>query len=48
MLRRVLKVPKQSFFLLGPRGPAMRTEDDIDIVPFKHLADELAADALWR
>jgi predicted AAA+ superfamily ATPase len=31
-----------------PRGPAMRTEDGIDVLPFKQFADALAADALWR
>ena len=31
-----------------PRGPAMRTRDRIDVLPFKHFADELAADALWK
>jgi len=31
-----------------PRGPAMRTKDGIDVLPFKHFADEIAADALWR
>ena len=31
-----------------PRGPAMRTKDGIDVLPFKHFAEELAADALWR
>jgi predicted AAA+ superfamily ATPase len=30
-----------------PRGPAMRTKDGIDVLPFKQFADELAADALW-
>ena len=31
-----------------PRGPVMRTKDGIDVLPFKHFADEIAADALWR
>jgi len=31
-----------------PRGPVMRTKDGIDVLPFKHFAEELAADALWR
>jgi predicted AAA+ superfamily ATPase len=38
----------QRRIVVYPRGPAMRTEDGIDVVPFKHLADELAADALWK
>jgi predicted AAA+ superfamily ATPase len=29
-----------------PSGPIMKTKDGIDILPFKHLADELAADTL--
>lgn len=29
-----------------PRGPVMRTRDGIDVLPFKHFADELAAGAL--
>jgi predicted AAA+ superfamily ATPase len=31
-----------------PRGPVMRTKDGIDVLPFKHFAEELAADALWE
>lgn len=31
-----------------PRGPAMRTKDGIDVLPFEHFAEELAADTLWR
>lgn len=31
-----------------PRGPVMRTKDGIDVLPFKHFAEELAADALCR
>ncbi len=30
-----------------PRGPAMRTGDGIDIMPFRNFADVLAAGALW-
>jgi len=29
-----------------PSGPVMKTKDGIDILPFKYLADELAADTL--
>jgi predicted AAA+ superfamily ATPase len=29
-----------------PRGPAMKTKDGIDVLPFRRFADELAADAL--
>jgi predicted AAA+ superfamily ATPase len=36
----------QRRIVVYPRGPAMRTEDGIDVLPFKHFADELAADAL--
>jgi predicted AAA+ superfamily ATPase len=31
-----------------PRGPAMRTEDGIDVLPFGQFADQLAADFLWQ
>ena len=31
-----------------PRGPVMRTKDGIDVLPFKHFAEELAADVLCR
>jgi predicted AAA+ superfamily ATPase len=33
--------------IVYPRGPAMRTEDGIDVLPFEEFADQLAADALW-
>lgn len=32
--------------IVYPRGPAMRTKDGIDVVPFKQFAGELAAGAL--
>jgi predicted AAA+ superfamily ATPase len=38
----------QRRIVVYPRGPAMRTEDGIHAVPFKHFADELAADTLWK
>jgi uncharacterized protein len=31
-----------------PRGPAMKTQDGIDVMPFRQFSDELAADALWE
>jgi predicted AAA+ superfamily ATPase len=31
-----------------PRGPAMKTQDGIDVMPFRQFADEVAADALWE
>ncbi len=33
--------------IVYPRGPAMRTEDGIDVLPFREFADELASDTLW-
>jgi len=36
----------QRRIVVYPRGPAMRTRDGIDVLPFKHFADEVAADAL--
>lgn len=30
-----------------PEGPALRTEDDIDVVPLAGLAELLASDSLW-
>ena len=38
----------QRRIVVYPRGPAMRTKDGIDVLPFKHFAKELAADALWK
>jgi len=32
--------------IVYPKGPALRTKDGIDIVPFQHFADQLAANAL--
>ena len=37
----------QRRIVVYPRGPTMRTEDGIDVLPFKQFADELEADALW-
>mgnify|MGYP000143732706 CR=1 FL=1 len=38
----------QRRIVVYPHGPAMRTQDDIDVLPFKQFSDELAADALWN
>ena len=38
----------QRRIVVYPRGSAMKTEDGIDILPFKQFADELAADSLWK
>jgi len=38
----------QRRMVVYPHGPAMKTKDGIDVLPFKHFAEELAADALWR
>lgn len=38
----------QRRIVVYPRGPAMRTRDGIDILPFQQFADQLAADALWN
>jgi predicted AAA+ superfamily ATPase len=37
----------QRRIVVYPRGPAMRTRDGIDVLPFKHFADELASGVLW-
>lgn len=37
----------QRRIVVYPRGPAMRTKDGIDVLPFKQFADELAVDTLW-
>jgi predicted AAA+ superfamily ATPase len=31
-----------------PRGPAMKTQDGIDVMSFRQFSEELAADALWE
>jgi predicted AAA+ superfamily ATPase len=38
----------QRRIVVYPRGPAMRTKDGIDVLPFQQFADQLAADALWK
>ena len=30
-----------------PSGPRFRTNDDIDVMPYAHLAELLAQDRLW-
>lgn len=37
----------QRRIVVYPRGPELRTQDGIDVLPFRQFADELAADALW-
>jgi len=37
----------QRRIVVCPRGPAMRTRDRIDVLLFKHFANELAAGVLW-
>jgi predicted AAA+ superfamily ATPase len=34
--------------LVYPYGPAMKTKDDIDVLPFEQFAEELACQTLWR
>jgi hypothetical protein len=43
MLARILSIPRQSFFLLGPRGPTLRTKDGIEVLAFQGFTDLLAA-----
>jgi predicted AAA+ superfamily ATPase len=45
---RAIKALKglQRRIIVYPRGPAMKTRDGIDILPFKQFADELAVGAL--
>jgi predicted AAA+ superfamily ATPase len=38
----------QRRIVVYPRGPTMTTKDGIDVLPFKHFSDELAADTLWK
>jgi predicted AAA+ superfamily ATPase len=47
---RVIETLKrlQRRIVVCPRGPAMRTKDGIDVLPFKQFADELAAGSLWQ
>jgi len=33
--------------IVYPRGPAMKTEDGIDVLPFHKFADLLAENDLW-
>ncbi len=38
----------QRRIIVYPRGPAMRTKDGIDVLPFQQFADQLAGNALWN
>jgi predicted AAA+ superfamily ATPase len=38
----------QRRIVVYPRGPAMRTSDGIDVMPFEQFADELATNILWK
>ena len=38
----------QRRIVVYPKGPAMRTEDGIDVLSFEQFADELAVDKLWQ
>jgi predicted AAA+ superfamily ATPase len=56
MLKRILKPPSQSFFLLGPRGTGKSTwlqalfpdTHVIDVFPFDHFAGLLAENYLRK
>lgn len=37
----------QRRIIVYPRGPAMKTRDGIEVLPFKQFADQLAAGTLW-
>jgi hypothetical protein len=32
--------------MVAPRGPVLRAEDDMDVVPFQRLAEKLAGTSL--
>jgi uncharacterized protein len=34
--------------IVYPHGPLMKTKDGIEVMPFKHFSDELAAGLLWK
>jgi len=38
----------QRRIVVYPDGPVMKTQDGIDILPFRRFAEELASDALWK
>jgi predicted AAA+ superfamily ATPase len=38
----------QRKIIVYPHGPVLRTRDGIDVVPFSHLAEQLAANSLWE
>ena len=33
--------------IVYPKGPVLRTQDGIEVVPFEHFCQMLASDALW-
>jgi predicted AAA+ superfamily ATPase len=38
----------QRRIIVYPHGPAMRTEDGINVIPFQQFADQLAYNTLWK
>ncbi|RPJ14126.1 MAG: ATP-binding protein [Desulfobacteraceae bacterium] len=38
----------QRRIVVYPDGPVMKTQDGIDVLPFRRFAEELASDALWK
>ncbi|OQW99041.1 MAG: hypothetical protein BWK74_03095 [Desulfobacteraceae bacterium A6] len=38
----------QRRIVVYPDGPVMKTQDGIDVLPFRRFAEELASDALWN
>jgi len=38
----------QRRIIVYPRGPVMRTEDGIDVIPFQQFADQLACNTLCK
>jgi predicted AAA+ superfamily ATPase len=38
----------QRRIIVYPHGPAMRTEDGIDVIPFQQFAEQLACNTLWK
>lgn len=38
----------QRRIIVYPHGPVMKTRDNIDVLPFKHFADKVAAGDLWK
>jgi len=47
-LRAVSELPGlRRRLVVYPTGPVLKTEDEIDVVPFDHFCQMLASDALW-